>query len=115
LQGDVNLQNKIAADLHRGFEDASPFLLPLRSVWPMLFSEHTEQEVPLLLIAPFWDETQANVANDAGGVWQERASRASSTALVETRRLVSHVVSRLIARGMSTSRIRATTRFGISQ
>lgn len=67
LQGDVDLQNTIAEDLHRRFEDASPFLLPLRSVWPMLFSEYTEQGLPLLLIAPFWDETQANVANDAGG------------------------------------------------
>ncbi len=33
----------------------------------MLLSEYTEQRSPLLLIAPFWDETQVNVANDAGG------------------------------------------------
>jgi hypothetical protein len=67
LTADISFQNQMIQDLNQRFDNVSPFVLPIGSVWLMLLQEYKETNRPLLLIAPFWDETQINSENDAGG------------------------------------------------
>src|SRR5690349_11985472 len=50
-------------DLNRRFADNNPFYDPLGYAQKMLFTTYAEEQRPILLISPFWDETV-----DAGGL-----------------------------------------------
>jgi hypothetical protein len=55
-------------DLNRRFADNNPFYDPIGYVQKSLFASYADEQKPIMLISPFWDETQTNVAADAGGL-----------------------------------------------
>src|ERR1700730_8904938 len=61
-------------DLNRRFAENNPFFDAIGYVQRSLFKNYADEQKPILLISPFWDETQTNVAADAGGLNQFRTA-----------------------------------------